>query len=185
MARTVFDVRPFSAFPSSLPFLLFFRCARTDTPLPPQAALLLEAIAGYDNIDDRQLGAPLPADVPSYSSAILEKRKIGVKGLKIGLLREGFAHKSLDQAVEKKVRSAVAKFEELGAIVEEVSVPLHAHSEALCHVLNKFASAGTRSGRQVGRKGLYLNCYWDQLLPWTQEKYDKAMYHVTGTAMSA
>lgn len=88
------------------------------------AALLLEAIAGYDNIDDRQLGAPLPGAVPKYSKAILEKRKMSVKGLKIGLLREGFSHKSLDKAVDETVRAAIAKFEELGAVVEEVSVPL-------------------------------------------------------------
>lgn len=54
----------------------------------------------------------------------------------------------------------------------------------MSHVLNKFGSGGTRQGRQVGRRGLYLNDYWDQLLPWTQEKYDKAKYLVTGTAMS-
>jgi amidase len=36
----------------------------------------------------------------------------------------------------------------------------------------------------VGRRGLYLNDYWSQLLPWSQDKYDKAKYFVTGTAMS-
>jgi amidase len=172
MSKTVYDVRPRFV-------------ARRITLILSQAALLLEAIAGYDGIDDRQLGAPLPANIPKYAAAVLEHRKKGIKGLKIGLLREGFAHKSLDKAVDESVRAAIAKFVELGATVEEVSVPLHAHTDALCHVLNKFASAGTRSGRQVGRRGLYVNCYWDQLLPWTQEKFDKAKYHVTGTAMSA
>ncbi|GAA5823414.1 hypothetical protein JCM11251_000626 [Rhodosporidiobolus azoricus] len=149
------------------------------------AALLLEAIAGYDSIDDRQLGAPLPTDVPKYSAAVLTARKNGIKGIKIGVLREGFMHKSLDKAVDESVRAAVAKFKQLGAIVEEVSCPLHAHTEALCHITNKFASAGTRIGRQVGRRGHYANDYWGQLLPWTQDKWDKAKYHVSGTAMSA
>jgi amidase len=54
----------------------------------------------------------------------------------------------------------------------------------LSHVINKFASGGTRQGRQVGRRGLYLNDYWEHLLPWTPDKYDKAKYFVTGTAMS-
>jgi amidase len=40
-------------------------------------------------------------------------------------------------------------------------------------------------GRQVGHRGLYLNDYWSQLLPWNQEKYDKAKYFVTGNAMSS
>jgi amidase len=87
-------------------------------------ALLLEAIAGYDSIDDRQLGAPLPADVPQYSSLLLKGRKNGLQGVKIGLLKEGFAHPSLLPSVNAAVRAAVAKFEELGAIVSEVSVPL-------------------------------------------------------------
>ncbi|GAA6014797.1 hypothetical protein JCM10207_002184 [Rhodosporidiobolus poonsookiae] len=149
------------------------------------AAVLLEAIAGYDNIDDRQLGAPLPQNVPKYAEAVLNSRKDGAKGLRIAVLREGFMHKTLDPAVDKSVRAAIAKYEELGAVVEEVSVPLHAHTDALCHVLNKFASAGTRAGRQVGRRGLYLVDYWQKLLPWTQDKFDKAKYHVTGTSMCA
>lgn len=61
----------------------------------------------------------------------------------------------------------------------------HVHTEALCHITNKFASAGTRIGRQVSRRGYYANDYWNQLLPWTQDKWDKAKYHVSGTAMSA
>lgn len=55
----------------------------------------------------------------------------------------------------------------------------------MLHVLNKFGSGGTRLGRQVGRRGLYLNDYWAHLLPWDQEKYDKAKYFVSGTAMSS
>lgn len=91
---------------------------------PLQAALLLEAIAGYDGIDDRQLGAPCPANVPKYSQAVLAVREKGVAGMKIGVLREGFMHESLDKAVERSVRAAISKFEELGAVVEEVSCPL-------------------------------------------------------------
>ena len=55
----------------------------------------------------------------------------------------------------------------------------------MLHVLNKFGSGGTRLGRQVGRRGLYINDYWAQLLPWDQNKYEKAKYFVSGTAMSS
>lgn len=88
------------------------------------SALLLQATAGYDSIDDRQLGAPAPSAVPSYSNLVLEGRAIGIKGLKVGLLREGFAHSALSASVDAAVRAAIAKFEELGATVAEVSVPL-------------------------------------------------------------
>lgn len=87
-------------------------------------ALLLEAIAGYDSIDDRQLGAPLPADVPKYSQIVLEARMKGIKGMRIGILQEGFGHAALDPEVDRTVREAVARFVELGAVVEQVSVPL-------------------------------------------------------------
>ncbi|KAJ7471914.1 amidase signature domain-containing protein [Mycena latifolia] len=149
------------------------------------AAALLQAVAGYDMIDDRQLGAQLPSDVPRYSELLLGSRKQGVKGVRIGLLKEGFASSVLDPAVDAKCRSAMAKLEELGAIVEEVSVPLHLLTSQMSHVLNKFASSQTRQGRQVSRRGLYVNEYWDKLLPWDQEKWEKAKYYVTGTAMCA
>ncbi|KAF7328915.1 Amidase signature domain-containing protein [Mycena venus] len=147
-------------------------------------ALLLQATAGYDNIDDRQLGAPLPTGVPKYSELLLNGRKDGVKGLRIGILKEGFASSSLDKAVDDKCRSAITKFVELGATVEEVSVPLHLMAPHINHILNKFGSSQTRQGRQVSRRGLYVNEFWEKLIPWTQEKYEKAKYYVTGTAMS-
>lgn len=63
----------------------------------------------------------------------------------------------------------------------------HSHllTSQICHIVNKFASSQTRQGRQVSRRGWYVNGYWEKLLPWTQEKYEKAKYYVTGTAMCA
>ncbi|KAJ7280228.1 amidase signature domain-containing protein [Mycena rebaudengoi] len=149
-------------------------------------ALLLQAVAGYDMIDDRQFGAPLPADVPRYSEDVLDGRKRGLNGMKIGVLQEGFASAFLDAAVDQKCRAAIAKLETLGATVEEVSVPLsESFPGAISHILNKFASSQTRQGRQVSRRGLYINEFWEALLPWTQDKLEKAKYYVTGTAMCA
>ncbi|KAJ7911562.1 amidase-domain-containing protein [Mycena leptocephala] len=149
------------------------------------AAILLQAVAGYDMVDDRQFGAPLPANVPKYSELLLKGRNQGVKGLRIGVLKEGFASSSLDTAVHEKCRSAIAKFEELGATVEEVSIPLHLLTTQINHIVNKFASSQTRRGRQVSRRGLYINEFWEKLLPWTQDKFEKAKYYVTATAMCA
>ncbi|KAJ7641471.1 amidase signature domain-containing protein [Roridomyces roridus] len=154
------------------------------------AALLLQVIAGYDTIDDRQLGAPLPADVPKYSELLLASRQQGIKGLRIGILKEGFASSVLHSAVNDKCRAAIAKLEAMGAVVEEVSVPLqrncsHSLTAEMAHIINKLASSQTRQGRQVSRRGLYVNEFWEKLLPWTQDKFDKAKYYVTGTAMSA
>ncbi|KAJ7207963.1 amidase signature domain-containing protein [Mycena pura] len=150
-----------------------------------EAAVLLQAIAGCDRIDDRQLGAPPPSAVPMYSTLLLEYRKSGLKGLKVGLLKEGFASSLLDASVNERCRNGIAKLEALGATVEEVSVPLHLLAAQMSHILNKFASSQTRQGRQVSRRGLYINEFWTKLLPWTQDKFEKAKYYVTGTAMCA
>ncbi|ANQ23780.1 amidase [Vibrio natriegens] len=86
-------------------------------------ALMLEVIAGADGLDPRQY-AP---KTDEYTNA-LDK---GVKGLKIGVLTEGFALPNMDERVAEKVRKAIAKFEELGAIVSEVSIPAHGLAGAL------------------------------------------------------
>ena len=85
-------------------------------------ALLLQAIAGADDIDDRSgAGCPFPDQVPDYPTLA----KAGVKGLKIGLLVEGFNQPMKDERVSAAVKKAAQKFEELGATVEEVSIPMH------------------------------------------------------------
>jgi amidase len=86
-------------------------------------ALLLEAVAGYDQIDDRQLGAPFPGNVPSYTRDLIAAREQGINGLRVGVLKEGFYDKSMAPEVERVVRNAIDKFVKLGASVEDVSVP--------------------------------------------------------------
>lgn len=86
-------------------------------------AILLEAIAGVDGLDDRQrAGTPFRHQVPKYSEILQETQGLGIKGLRIGVLKEGISSKILDPGVDSKFRTAVLVFEELGAVVEEVSV---------------------------------------------------------------
>lgn len=83
-------------------------------------ALLLQAIAGKDELDPRQAG--LAATLPPYSE-LLEG---GVRGLRVGLVREGFGWlDSSEPEVEEGVRSAMKLLQALGAEVEEISIPLH------------------------------------------------------------
>ena len=49
----------------------------------------------------------------------------GVRGLRIAVLKEGFAHEVSDRDTSAKVRAAIDELKGLGAEVEEVSVPLH------------------------------------------------------------
>ncbi len=78
-------------------------------------ALLLEVLAGADGLDPRQY-AP---QVSAYTAALGKS----VKGLKIGILKEGFSFPSTQNGVAEKVRAGADRFRALGADVSEVSVP--------------------------------------------------------------
>ncbi|HTW38349.1 MAG TPA: Asp-tRNA(Asn)/Glu-tRNA(Gln) amidotransferase subunit GatA [Steroidobacteraceae bacterium] len=78
------------------------------------AALVLRAMAGFDPRDSTSVDRP----VPDYAAA-LERP---VAGLKVGLLKE-FFDKGLDPENERLVRAALRVFEQLGAKLEEVSLP--------------------------------------------------------------
>jgi amidase len=81
-------------------------------------ALMLEAIAGEDGLDPRQIGV----SVQPYVRALEQ----GADGLKVGILREGFAIPDVSESdVDTAVREAAAVLERAGATVEEVSVPMH------------------------------------------------------------
>ena len=80
-------------------------------------ALLLEAIAGPDGLDPRQYNVR----VDKYTAALGR----GVAGLRIGVLTEGFEHASCEPDVNQKVRQAADRLRALGAIVDEISLPMH------------------------------------------------------------
>ncbi len=84
------------------------------------AALLLDAIAGPDGLDPRQTGFPVPA-LGAYREAL----GLGVGGLRVGLLEEGFGHENSEADVDEAVRSAAESFARLGARVVRTSVPWH------------------------------------------------------------
>ena len=55
----------------------------------------------------------------------------GVAGLRIGVLLEGFNHDNSEADVDQKVREAANRLRALGAIVEDVSVPMHKDGPAI------------------------------------------------------
>jgi len=81
------------------------------------AALALEAVAGYDGLDPRQT-----REVPDRYDATSGLTG-DIEGLRIGILREGFL--GATEAVADSVQQAIEVFEKLGAVVSEVSVPEH------------------------------------------------------------
>jgi amidase len=115
-------------------------------------ALLLEVIAGRDPLDPRQ-----QADMKrtSYTKALSEN----VKGLSLGIVREGFGWPEGSQPeLDEAVREAAFSFQRLGAKVREISIPLHRdgiHIYAPVFVEGAVSQMTTGNGFGTGWKGYY------------------------------
>ena len=103
-------------------------------------ALVLNAIAGRDEMDSTSTSAA----VPDFTKSLVAD----VKGLKIGLPKEYFV-KGIDAEVESAVRSAAKKFESLGAQVTEISLP-HTDYAISTYYLIAPAEAATNLERYDG-----------------------------------
>jgi amidase len=91
-------------------------------------ALMLEAIAGEDGLDPRQVGVRTQPYV-----AELER---GADGLRVGILGEGFGIPDASEPdVDEMVRAAAARLGSAGAQVEEVSIPLHRDGLAIWNAI--------------------------------------------------
>jgi len=78
------------------------------------AALLMDVIAGHDPLD----ATSADVEVPEYTASL----EGGVRGLRIGVPREYFGS-GLEPGVEEAVRKALDVLADLGAEVEECSLP--------------------------------------------------------------
>ena len=83
------------------------------------AAITLGAIAGYDPKDPYTSSTP----VPDYRQALDGE----IRGLRIGLISEKINSDGLEPEVREAVLNATTVLGELGATVEEVSLPLSIH----------------------------------------------------------
>jgi amidase len=112
-------------------------------------ALLLEVIAGKDPMDPRQYDVP----VQPYTQALGKD----IRGVRIGVLREGFGTPGFDPEVDAKVRTAIQSLRELGAQVQEVSVPAHLEAGGIIWALLAEGMAALVYGNGVGYhwSGLY------------------------------
>jgi aspartyl-tRNA(Asn)/glutamyl-tRNA(Gln) amidotransferase subunit A len=106
----------------------------------PDAALMLEAIAGHDPRDSTSVDAP----VPSYRARLEEP----LNGLTVGVAREHFGE-GLDPEVERAVREALRVYEGLGATVKEVSLP-HSPYAVATYYLVATAEASSNLARYDG-----------------------------------
>lgn len=124
-------------------------------------ALLLEVLAGEDGLDPRQY----KPKTYSYTEALGR----GAHGMRIGILREGFAHPNSETDVDQKVMAAAEQFRDLGARVEEVSVPEHYTAmDAWTAITLEGLQDGMMWGNSTGTnyRGLFLPSMTDHMAQW-------------------
>ncbi|KAJ5048608.1 hypothetical protein NUH16_007113 [Penicillium rubens] len=137
-----------------------------------EAATCLDVISGYDGIDDRALGGSKPGS--TRFAAALQQDHNQLDGFKVGIVVEGFDHSAVDPYVKGAVMTAVQKFKELGATIEEVSLPEHLHGPAIWTIQQRIAGAQTLLGQNTGRRGLYMTEMEHARLPWTDDGFQRA-----------
>lgn len=89
------------------------------------ASIAFASFAGSDPHDTTSL----PVPVPNYPDLLSGN----IKGMKVGVPKEYFIS-GMDPEVEKIIRDAIQKFEDMGAIVEEMSLP-HADYSLACYYI--------------------------------------------------
>ena len=77
-------------------------------------AILLNAMAGFDEHDSTSINQP----VPDYTASLNDS----IKGVRIGLPKEYFSE-GLNSDVAKVIEAAVKEYEKLGAVIQEISLP--------------------------------------------------------------
>ena len=99
-------------------------------------AMTLQAIAGYDPKDPYTWNVP----VPDYRKAL----DGNIKGLKVGVPKEAFDPGPEDPVCRKLIMDAIAVLGELGAEVEDVSIPIARHAGRIGVAIVEYASLQDR-----------------------------------------
>ena len=110
-------------------------------------AILLQAIAHYDPRDSTSVDSP----TPNYAQALVPD----IRGMRVGIPREYFVE-GMQPAVEAAVRAAIVKIADLGAEVDEVSLP-HTEYSLPAYYLIAPAEASANLARYDGVKYGYAH----------------------------
>ncbi|KAL2874838.1 hypothetical protein SGCOL_009957 [Colletotrichum sp. CLE4] len=138
-------------------------------------ALMLQAIAGNDNIDDRSFAAPSPDNVPRYYDNLTKlANPKDLSGVKIGILVEGMNQPSVEPRVKACVEAAIEDFRNLGATVEEVSIPFHSKGAAVWTAVSKSGGYLAKRNLAFGRRGHIMTDLTEKFQNLTQEQWDNA-----------
>jgi amidase len=169
---------------SLVPYTGGFPIERTIDHLGPmgrsvkEVAVMLDVLAGADGLDPRQKKVPEHTDTVSTLH-------LGVAGLKIGLLKEGFNVPGVSQeAVDALVKAGAAKLESLGASVGEASAPWH--SGVAMDLWNVIATDGAAYQMLQGNGyGMNFDGYYDpDIMAWFGKNRIKHANQLSATVRS-
>ena len=118
------------------PMCWFMDAASPMTKTVEDCALVLGAIAGYDPKDPYTSRKP----VPDYTARLEE----GCRGLRVGLIRELHDSGDINSEVKQAIEDALKVFQELGAEVRDVSIPLVPRAGAVFVGIADTEGAGAR-----------------------------------------
>lgn len=108
-------------------------------------ALILNSICGHDVKD----ATSASVDVPDFTKCLVNE----VKGLRIGLPKEYF-EAGVKPQVADKLREAISKLEELGAICEEVAMPHTKYAAPAHYIISSAEASSNLAGFDGVRYGL-------------------------------
>jgi amidase len=126
-------------------------------------ALLLEVLAGPDGLDPRQTHKSFDAPTSRLGE--------GAKGLRIGVVREGFGHPQSQPAVDAAVRVACDLLRKAGADVREISIPMHRHGLSIWAPLaieGVYEQMFRSNGVGHNWRGRYSSSYLEAQSAWRQ-----------------
>jgi len=122
------------------------------------AALVLNAIAGKDEMDATSVTEP----VPDFSAGLED----GVKGLRVGIVRDMLELEGLAPEIKASVEAAAARFAALGAEVDDVDVPAARHGLAAYYIIGPAEASsnlarfdGIRYGHRIDDASDVLDLY--------------------------
>ncbi|MDO9556083.1 MAG: Asp-tRNA(Asn)/Glu-tRNA(Gln) amidotransferase subunit GatA [Coriobacteriia bacterium] len=91
------------------------------------AALVLNAIAGKDEMD----ATSVTETVPDFTATLND----GVKGLRVGIVRDMLELEGLDPGIKASVEAAAARYAALGAEVGDVDIPAARHGLSAYYII--------------------------------------------------
>lgn len=145
-------------------------------------ATCLDAIAGYDGVDDRSLGSA-PHGSFQFSRKVLESTG-RLDGIRVGVLIEGYQNALVQPGVRQRFLEAVERLASLGAHVEEVSIPLHKEGASIWTIQQRISGTSGIIGHANGRRGLYLPEFEQARLPWTSPNFSKLFPSTKNTVIN-